>query len=228
MQALKRLMFAMAVVALVMPASPVHAADASPNASKVPHGWRELKFGMSEEAVKKAVQKLRGPNAKEWEKTPLTFFVLPDVAAGKLTKVDVDAGRIHHWMANDLTEGAATVRAYFDGGKLFAVHVLGTLDFDAFTRKATEAYGAEPRRVKLKLYDETGSNKGEPKELEVAFWRGNGVTAIVYQPSGWGPELLIATDDGLEALRKLHQRDPHGMGAGSNPASKAREDGTKF
>jgi hypothetical protein len=179
---------------------------------------------MSEDAVKSTVAKLKGTRAKPWERTPLTMFFLPDVEAGRISKVDLDATRVRHWMANDLMNGAATVRAYFDGGKLFAVHVLGTSGFEDFVKRASEAYGAQPRRMKLKLHEANAMSPPAPRDVDVAFWRGNGTTAIIFQPTAWGPELLIASDAGLDAMRALHLRDPRGMGAGGDKP----KDATRF
>ena len=199
-------------VALLAPCA--LAADPAP---RLPPGWRELRFGMTEAQVQKQILTYRTAKDREWELTPLTAMPLPDVAGKKIVEVDLPEKRFHHWMIGQLDDGAATVHAWFDGGKLVALRVMGTIDLGPFVQKAAQAYGAEPERAKFRLVDQTSAGRGEGKDVDVALWRSEQVTAIVFQPSGWGPELLIVSNPALAAIRK----------ALAKPATPA-EDATRF
>lgn len=182
-------------------------------AGKLPSGWRELRFGASPDAVKKQIARYSTHPDRPWEKTPLTFTLTLDLAGNKLIKADADPAQVQHWMTTDLDDGAGLVRAWFAKGKLFAVLVQGKIDKEDYIKKAAEAYGSEPSRVTLSFVDQTASLSPEPPQpVEVALWRGRGAAAIIFQTSGFGPELLITQDP------------PPGQPAGG----KSKASGTRF
>lgn len=183
-----------------------------------PDGWRDLKFGMTEKQVEAQILKYRNRPDREWESTGLTAMPLPDLSAKTIAQTDLDAGRFRQWMIGHLDDGAATVRAFFVDGRLFAVQVMGVVDFGKYVEKAEAAYGARAERATFRWSDATSTGKPkDARELKVAFWRGGKTTALIYQPSGWGPELFIASNDGLKKARQSLAR----------PATPA-EDATRF
>lgn len=184
-------------------------------AGEPPAGWRDLKFGMTEKQVEAQILEYRTKADREWESTPLTAMPIPDLAAKTIAQTDLDASRFRHWMIGHLNEGAATVRAFFVDGKLFAVQVMGVVDFKKYVARAEEAYGAKAERATFTWKNATSTGKpSDAKQLEVALWRGEKTTALIYQPSGWGPELFIVSNAGLKQAQK-------------RPATRA-EDATRF
>ncbi len=182
---------------------------------QLPQGWRELKFGMGEAQVQKKVLEYRTQPDREWEQTPLTAMYVPDLAKKKLVMRDLDSARYHQWMIGHLDEGAATVRTFFAGGKLFAVQAMGTVTFNQYVEKAAAAYGSPPQRAKFTVSDETSTGKPEDsKEVDVAYWKGPSSTALIFQVSGWGPELLVISNDGLGKVNQSLKR-PQSAGEGA-------------
>lgn len=179
-------------------------------AGEPPAGWRDLQFGMTEKQVEEQILKLRTRMDRPWEATPLTAMPLPQLEEKTITQTTLEASRFRHWMIGHLDQGAATVRAFFVDGKLFAVQVMGTVNFKRYVAKAEEAYGAKAERATFRWSNATTTGKpSDSKELEVAYWKGRQTTALIYQPSGWGPELLIVSNDGLKKARgSLQKRGP--------------------
>jgi len=185
--------------------------------AKLPQGWRELKFGMSEQQVQKKILEYRTKPDREWEQTPLTAMFVPDMANKKLVRRDLDSQRYHHWMIGHLDEGASTVRAFFGGGKLIAIQAMGTVSFNQYVQKATEAYGTPPQKAKFTVSDETSTGKpADTKQVDVAYWTGPTSTALIFQTSGWGPELFVIGNDGLKQVNGSLQ----GSGTGSEGATR--------
>lgn len=173
----------------------------------LPDGWRDLKFGMPEKQVEKKILEYRTKADRDWEQTGLTAMYVPDPAAKRLAMRDLDSEKYQQWMIGHLNEGAATTRTFFANGKLIAVQVMGTVDFNTYVKKAAQAYGQEPERAKWTVTNETSTGKpSDTKELEVALWRGPRSTAIIFQPSGWGPELFVISNPALTAVNASLQK----------------------
>lgn len=174
-----------------------------------PSGWRGIRFGMSEAQVQKRILELRTKGDRDWEATRATALPLPDLIAKTLAQTDLDPKRFRHFMIGHLDEGAATVRAFFVDGKLFALQAMGVVDFETYVKKAQEAYGSAPERATFTLSDVTSTGKpADSRKVEVAYWKGGKTSALIFAPSGWGPELFVWSHAGLEAVKKSLARTP--------------------
>jgi len=175
---------------------------AAPKVPVVPENWRTLRFGMTEAEVQKQVLSYREGD-RPWEKLPLTAMPVPDVAGRKVARVDLDEKRFHAWMISQLDSAVSTARAWFDHGKLVAFQVM-VVDFDRdeYAGLMARVYDAEPEKVTFRFEDRTQGASEPAKELPVALWRGEKVTALVFQTSGWGPELLLVSNAALPAIQK--------------------------
>ena len=135
-----------------------------------------------------------------------------------------DADRFHHFSIRDLDDGAELVQAWHDRGALIAIQLKGRASAYAFLRKASEAYGAQPEHGKFQFFDQ---RSGTHELRDVAYWRGDGVTAFVWT-AGSAPTLLLWSNAAmLERGAELDTARDAPMRAASAEAH-ARENATKF
>lgn len=180
--------------------------EMAPFAKKLPQGWRELAFGLNEDAAKAAIARMRkGP--RSFERSLGAFGYSIDFAAKRLVKMDFDTGVVHHLSVNDLDPDNATVHGWFQSGKLVAVDALSTRSRAELISRLTQQYGTSPRMLTVDYADETGRTTKRPtKTMEIAVWKGAGVTAIVFQPTAWGPEQLVISDAAAADFNRMHAK----------------------
>lgn len=217
-------------VAPPSPATPLPAATppemdlTSPFSEKLPSGWRDLRFGMSEAEVRKLILRQK-KTQDDWERTPATS--LPIVHLGKkyVHDMSVDDKRFHHWNVWHLDDGADFVRAWFDGGKLVAVQHTGRIKLDAFLQKASEAYGVEPRVAELKFFDGTSMRE---EMRRVAVWRSNTTTALLWDGGEGTPKLLLWSTPAMDAQASTHQASLDAQEQRAKERAESKDKATTF
>ena len=217
------------VVAPVNPPASAAATSGEPGTPtpslRLPAGWRDLKFGMSEEEVQQVVLRSQSNPGGRWERSART--TLPTVRLG-VDAVDltaVDATRFHQWSIADLDDGAALVSGWHEDGKLVAVEVTGKVSPDVFLRKATEAYGADARQLRLRFGNgETGASETR----DVALWRNGETVALVWSSYDRQPTLLLWSVDAMERRAKDFQAGLDAPAVAAKATAAAGESGTRF
>jgi hypothetical protein len=184
-----------------------------------------LKFGMSEQQVQQVIagyQQKRGPS---WQKAVVPRVPTVRLSIGAVDVAAVDPLRFHEWRIADLDDGAALVQAWLEDGKLVALQVTGKVTSDVFVRKATDAYGAEPQRVLLRLGDDA---TGAWQTRDGSMWRSGSATALIWTSSAFAPTLLVWADDAMIRRAAAYQGALDAPALAAKAAADTGASGTKF
>jgi hypothetical protein len=205
--------------------APAAAVPAGPGSVPTLAGWRDLKFGMSEQQVEQLILGYRQRSGSTWQraKVPHLPTVRLDLNAVDLTAVDPQ--RFHEWSIADLDDGAALVQAWHEDGKLVALEVTGKVAPDVFLRKATDAYGAQPKHVILRVGDDA---TGAWQTRDGSVWRSGEASALIWTSTALKPTLLVWSDGAMTRRAAVYQGTLDAPALAAKATAEADENGTKF
>jgi hypothetical protein len=216
-------------VAPVDPSASSAATSAEPGTPtpslQLPAGWRDLKFGMSEAEVQQVILRYQSRPGGRWEKSTRTTLPTVRLAIDAVDLTAVDATRFHQWSIADLDDGAGLVTAWHEDGKLVAVEVTGKVSADVFVRKATEAYGADARQLRLRFGEGV---TGASETRDVSLWRNGETAALVWSSYSLRPTLLLWSVDAMERRARDYQATLDAPALAAKATATAGENGTKF
>jgi hypothetical protein len=207
----------------------------SPSASRIPAGWRDLRWGMSQQEVTKLILGYRSPanRSQPWEKINRTAFPLfnpPD----RLVNLALDDERFAHWETRALDDGANVVEAWFDHDQLIAVRAESNVQLVAFIRRASEDYGAAPTTASMTFVEPPSSYT-----KKVSMWQGNATTALVYEGSrpcgtdgqfrlcAW-PTVLVVSDRATKLIGAMLAKVQDDSNRDAEAVKTAKEKATRF
>jgi hypothetical protein len=204
-----------------VPTVPVEPSPTVPAPLTVPNGWRDLKFGMSEEEVEGMIAKFQTSPGAHWQKSAASRVPTVRLAVNTLD-LSTASPRFRQWSTANLDDGAGRVWAWFDADGLVAVEVEGKARADVFARKAGEAYGAA-RRSLMSVRDASGGSQ----QRDVLIWAGSDATALVWITADV-PSLLIWANGPLKRRALEYQAELDAPAVAAKAEEQGAENGTKF
>jgi hypothetical protein len=191
----------------------------------VPSGWRELKFGMSEQEVARIILRYRSSPANRWEQASVPRLPTVLLDADAIDATAVDPIQFHEWSIADLDDGAGLVRAWHEDGELVAIEVSGKARPEVFEQLATQAYGPPARHAWVHFNNYV---TGVTDTREVSIWRSGQTAAFVWKSNSLLPTLLLWSNGPMARRASRYQAALAAPAIAAKSIEEAKAMGTKF
>jgi hypothetical protein len=193
--------------------------------AKVPSGWRDLKFGMTEQEVARVILRYRKNPANRWEQASEPTLPTVRLDADAVDMTAVDPSQFHQWSIADLDDGAGLVRTWHEDGQLVAIEVSGKAQADVFQQMTTQVYGAPERHVWVHFNDHA---TGVTDSREVAIWQNQQTAALMWKSHSLLPTLLLWSNGPMSRRASRYQATLDAPVIAAKSIEEAKAMGTKF
>lgn len=160
--------------------------DIAPFVATMPDGWRDLRFGMSENAVRRSLDKDKTRRAdRSWDRDDWSDTIPTLSGEGRFGETNAGPGaKLRRVDVSNVDAAFEKLSMWFLKGKLAALMVTARDDvsYSDLVEQATTTYGIAPRYVSLVFGAGMlpGAFHDRDHDDDVAFWRSQDGTVMIW------------------------------------------------